>query len=735
MGSTTLEHRPKSRIWLVYLLVGCAVLGAFLFMPGARAGPVFNAIALSAPVAIAVALRWHRPDERLPWVLVAIGQTLFVGGDVITYNYDRFFGTDPPFPSIGDALYLSVYPFVIAGVLLLIRRRAPGRDRASLIDSLIVGIGVGTISWVFLIAPYVHDPTLTLVQKLVAMGYPVMDLALLTVAVRLAVAGGRRPTALYLFMAAVAVLFVTDSAYGWIVLHGGYDNTTGLLEGGWGLFYLLLGASALHPSMARLGERTDEQEPAHPRRRLMVLAAASVMAPTINIVQSLRNEATDVPVVSSAGAVIFVLVLVRLKRLMVDVTEYRRTARALREAEAKYRSLVEGLPAIVYIADFGEDGSWRYISPQIRSILGFTPEEFMAAAKVWRERIVPEDRDLALQAELQVLRGEGRLQCEYRMTAKDGRLVWIREEGDAVHDEAGKPLYLQGVMFDITELKLAEEQLVRSLEAEKEASARERALNEMQHSFLQAVSHDLRTPLTSILGNALTLQREDIEIPPEEARDLMGRVATNARKLQRLVTDLLDLDRITRGVIEPNRADVDLSRLILNVLEESASNDHPVRLADHTSVVAHVDVAQVERIVENLVANAIRYTPPGTPVWVSARREDGGVLIAVEDAGPGVPSELRERIFEPFRQGLEVVDHSPGVGIGLSLVARFAELHGGRAWVEERPGGGASFRVFLRDGLTPELEHRPDGQMAASSAAHDHRPTAPVQAGTIAERA
>ncbi len=733
MVSSMSADRSKSRVWLYYLLGGSAILGAFLFVSWVRAGPVFNAIALSAPVAILLALRWHQPDERLPWILVAIGQILFVAGDVITYNYNRFFGTDPPFPSVGDALYLSVYPFVIAGVLLLIRRRAPGRDRASLIDSLIVGIGVGTISWVFLIAPYVHDPTLTLLEKLVAMAYPVMDLALLTVAVRLAVAGGKRPTALYLFMAAVAVLFVTDSAYGWIVLHGGYDNTTGLLEGGWGLFYLLLGASALHPSVARLGERTDEQEPSHPRRRLMVLAAASVMAPAVNIVQSLRNEAIDVPVVSAAGAVIFVLVLVRLNLLMVDVTKYRRTARALREAEAKYRSLVEGLPAVVYIADFGEEGSWRYISPQIRSILGFSPEEFMAAARFWRERIVPEDRDLALQAELQVLSGEGRLQCEYRIRTKDGRLVWIREEGDAVHDETGQPLYLQGVMYDITELKLAQEQLVRALEAEKEASARERALNEMQHSFLQAVSHDLRTPLTSILGNALTLQREDIEISPEEARDLMARVATNARKLKRLVTDLLDLDRISRGVIEPNRADADITRLILNVLEESASSDHPVRLAGNTRVVAYVDVAQVERIVENLVANAIRYTPPGTPVWVSAWREDGGVLLAVEDAGPGVPPELRERIFEPFRQGSEVVDHSPGVGIGLSLVARFAELHGGTAWVEERPGGGASFRVFLPDGHVPEQERSPNGPVATSAVGRGYHPPAVAQAGPIAE--
>jgi PAS domain S-box-containing protein len=700
-------------VWVLYLLTGMAVLAAFLFAPGFRAGPVFNAIAFSAPVAILVALRWHRPEERLPWILVAVGQMLFVAGDVITYNYERFFGTEPPFPSIGDALYLSVYPFVIAGVLLLVRRRAPGRDRASLIDSLIVGIGVGTVSWVFLIAPYVHDPTLTLVQKLVAMGYPLMDLALFTVAVRLAVGAGHRPAAFHLFMAAVAALFVTDGLYGWIVLHGGYDNTTGLLEGGWGLFYLLLGASALHPSMVRLGERTEEAEAAHPRRRLVVLAAAALLSPAINIVQALRHE-NSVPFVSG---IIFVLVLIRLNRLMVDITEYRRTERALRQAEAKYRSLVEGLPAVVYIADFGEEGAWRYISPQIRSILGFTPEEFMAGARFWRERIVPEDRELAFQAELRVLRGEGRLQCEYRITAKDGRLVWIREEGDAVHDEdTGKALYLQGVMYDITELKLAEERLVRALEVEKEASARERALNQMQHSFLQAVSHDLRTPLTSILGNALTLQRDDIHLSPGEAQELLGSVAANARKLQRLVTDLLDLDRITRGVIEPNRVEADITRLIVNVLEECATEDHPVRLAHEGAVPGHVDVAQVERIVENLVVNAIRYTLPGTPVWVSARREGDGVLITVEDAGPGVPPELRERIFEPFRQGSEVVQHSPGVGIGLSLVARFAELHGGRAWVEERPGGGASFRVLLPDGRVVDPRPVGYGDQAAPTA-------------------
>ena len=116
-------------------------------------------------------------------------------------------------------------------------------------------------------------------------------------------------------------------------------------------------------------------------------------------------------------------------------------------------------------------------------------------------------------------------------------------------------------------------------------------------------------------------------------------------------------------------------------------------------VTVSLDAAKVERIIENLLANAARHTPPDTPVWVRVEQPPGGggVLLAVEDAGAGIPAELRDSVFEPFRQGPGAPTHAPGVGIGLTLVARFAELHGGRAWVEDRSGRGASFRVFLPD--------------------------------------
>ena len=250
----------KQRAWLLYLVTAEAALFAYLFVPGFRQGFVFNLIALSSPIAIVQAVRMWKPTVKAPWYLFALGQTFFVAGDVITYNYEKFFGTALPFPSIGDVLYLSVYPCLIAGILLLVRRRSPGRDREGLIDSLIVAVGLGVISWSFLMGPIAHDSSSTPLQKLVSMGYPFMDLVLLTVVVRLAIAPGRRGLAFYLLPAAALFLFATDFLYSYISVQGLVYDQSGYLEAGWATFYILWGAAALHPSMAALSDRAPDKE-------------------------------------------------------------------------------------------------------------------------------------------------------------------------------------------------------------------------------------------------------------------------------------------------------------------------------------------------------------------------------------------------------------------------------------------------------------------------------------------
>ena len=295
------------------------------------------------------------------------------------------------------------------------------------------------------------------------------------------------------------------------------------------------------------------------------------------------------------------------------------------------------------------------------------------------------------------------LTLEYRALGPEPDPMWLR---DLVHvgTDAGGGILLRGLIVDITERKRAEQALRRSeqkyseaFRREREATQRLRALDDMKNTFLEAVSHDLRTPLTSILGSAVTLEQAGLEIPRDDALDLLRRIAANARKLERLLSDLLDLDRLQRGIVSPQRRRTDVSDLVALAVRESDLLSGRAVDVDAAEVVANVDAAKVERIVENLLANAGRHTPEGSPLWVRVTREEGGVQIVVEDAGPGIPDDMKAAVFEPFRQGDGGPNPSPGVGVGLSLVARFAELHGGRAWVEDRPGGGASFRVFLPD--------------------------------------
>jgi signal transduction histidine kinase len=277
------------------------------------------------------------------------------------------------------------------------------------------------------------------------------------------------------------------------------------------------------------------------------------------------------------------------------------------------------------------------------------------------------------------------------------------------------PLFWQGILTDITVTHLtaehlaealdreqeAAQQLAAALERERAAAEHLRAVDEMKTTFLQAVSHDLRTPLTTIRGIALTLERRVAGLPARDLADLLHRLSSNARKLDRLLGDLLDLDRLARGTLTPRRQLIDTGALVHRVVDEAGVKDeHPV-VIDAPPLRLAADAAKLERIIENLLVNAAKHTPAGTTIWVQLRAQDDGFLLLVEDEGPGVPSHLREQIFQPFHKGRNIADHAPGSGIGLALVAQFASLHGGRAWVQAGPGGGASFRVFLPDTQLP----------------------------------
>lgn len=230
--------------------------------------------------------------------------------------------------------------------------------------------------------------------------------------------------------------------------------------------------------------------------------------------------------------------------------------------------------------------------------------------------------------------------------------------------------------------------------SEKEETERLKEIDQMKTAFLAAVSHDLKNPLTAILGFSTTLERRLDRLPPERVLEFLGHITRSAHRLQKMVDDLLDMDRMERGILQPNLSPTDLPDLVRGIIEEIDLAGHPITVtADDLTI--EVDPPKVERIVENLITNAIKYTPAGTPIEVRIEPDKDGAMIAVEDRGPGIPGHLKKRIFEAFQRGPDAPNKAKGSGVGLSLVARFAELHGGRAWVEDRPGGGSSFRVYF----------------------------------------
>jgi PAS domain S-box-containing protein len=398
--------------------------------------------------------------------------------------------------------------------------------------------------------------------------------------------------------------------------------------------------------------------------------------------------------------------------VMMDITARKAAEAGLAEAEARYRALVEQLPAVAYIDPIDREGT-VYISPQTEQILGYTPQDWYDDPHLWRSIVHPDDL-ARVEADT-----TDPYSSTYRVIARDGDEVWIHDQARPVYDEAGVLVYWQGLLLDVTEQRRTQE-LERALDIERLTAERLRAEDEMKTTFLQAVSHDIRTPLAAILGLAVTLERDDLVLEPEEARDLAHRIAENARRLDGMVADFLDLDRLQRGAAELTFQPVDMGTLVREVVgDPGVITDRRLAL-DVAPISVEADAGMLARIVENLLGNTMKHTPTGSQIWIRLDANDDAVELTVEDDGPGVPDAEKECIFEPFQQGAGA---AAGSGVGLALVTRFAALHGGRAWVEDRPGGGASFHVTIarserRIDLTPYEtgQDTPAGSEAESQA-------------------
>src|SRR5579864_7566396 len=325
-------RRPAA--WQLYLLGGAAFTSLYALVPPFKgSAPVINLLGLSGLIAMVVGIRRNRPQARLAWWLCVFGVFLFFLGDVYTYLLPQEFGVNVPFPSPGDAIYLTMYPVLMAGLLLLVRRRNPGGDRAGVIDSLIMTLGLALVSWVVLISPYVRDHTLSFLPKAVSVAYPMGDIILLAAAIRLAVDTGKRQPAFYLLLLSSVAMLITDFAYGVVTLDNAFTHQL-ILDVGWISFYLFWGAAALHPSMRALELPGPDSEPRLRPVRLGLLFGATLIAPALELDNVVRHNSLDLVTTIVVSGVLFALVVARMTGLVRQRERYIARDRTLAEAAA-----------------------------------------------------------------------------------------------------------------------------------------------------------------------------------------------------------------------------------------------------------------------------------------------------------------------------------------------------------------------------------------------------------------
>ncbi|MED5618152.1 PAS domain-containing hybrid sensor histidine kinase/response regulator [Ideonella sp. BN130291] len=390
-----------------------------------------------------------------------------------------------------------------------------------------------------------------------------------------------------------------------------------------------------------------------------------------------------------------------------EVTEQRQAEESLRRSQAQLlereRELRHSQDRLQIALEAGRMGVWDWApasqtsfwSPEVYTLLGLpaNPDEPLEASH-FLQMVHPDDRT-KLDAEIaRVLAKGGDYESEFRILRADGEVRWLVSRGRVLHDKDGRQSRLVGVNFDITERKLIEQAMA---EADKRRT-----------EFLAMLAHELRNPLAPI-ANAVRLLEKVGDAPDRRAMatQILRRQTAH---LSRLVDDLLEVSRVTQGRIELRMENVLVATAVFQAVEaarpQAREREQTLSVDVSPALDLVVDPARLTQIISNLVTNAVKYTPEGGRIEVSVQAENEHHLsIVVQDNGPGIAPDLQPHIFELFTQDRRTLDRAQGgLGIGLAIVKRLTELHGGHVRCEGADGGGARFVVCLpRRGRREEL--------------------------------
>jgi PAS domain S-box-containing protein len=721
-AATVTSAQVSRDAWAWYLVV--AVAAGAVSLP---LGPVeFQAVAgTSAALAVAVGIRWHRPAAAQAWRLVGAAQATasvaLTAWAVVAMVTRR----PAPYPTGIDIVYLSSYLIFAAGLALFVRRRAGRSPWEGVLDASLVTLGLATLVWVLVAVPNLNASGVPPLVLVTALAYPAMDLLLLAMLAWLVFTAGLRTRSLLLLATAVVVLLGSDVLNSALAAHGGNANGNNLTLLGWDVSYALLGAAALHPSMAATIEEERRRSRAGVRWQVTVYLGLAVIGPTFTVTTVLagdrRVEDTMAPLAMAAAiSVLLVVRLAQIARLASDraaildrqAAELERSRQALLLAHERVAAIFRYAPT--GMAKLARDGTILAANPALARLLG-QPADQLAGQSV-ESFAHPDDVTRILELLRDTLDAEGRRDCEIRLVDGQGNMVWASWVASAVHEEEHGALSAIVVIADRTE--------ARRLEIELRHAQKLEAIGRLA----AGVAHELNTPIQFIgdnidfLGDAATQLLVAVTAANDgNASDISAgrQSAVAALELDYLAAEIPEAVRQTRdGVVRvativqalksfahppaPGQQPADLNRALTDTLTVARSELRRVdRIVTDLGELPPVicSAGDLNQVLLNLLVNAADATAetqtPDAPGQITVRSRQAGdqVVIEISDTGPGIPDELRDRIYEPFFTTKPV---GRGTGQGLALARNvIVERHDGTLGYTSIPGRGTTFTITL----------------------------------------
>ena len=686
------------RVFAIAAVVAGTLAAAFVAWTAFRVGGDHATIAVDdigeavaafiAAASCGLAAARNQRRTRIAWSLFAASAASWGIGEVIWSVYEVGLGVDVPFPSAADAGYLLAVPLAVGGVFAF--TSAPSRLTTrgeALLAGAIIALSLLFIAWAMGLGQVYSNSPASPAAKLIGLAYPLGDIVTITVLV-LAVRRARKTELgrLFLLLGGLASAALADSAFAYLTANGTFGSIGSVLDAGWVVGYLMIALAPLWPTNET--EAVIAEGPIELWQLALpwaaVLAAAVVAIHLATTDHSLDRFGTVL--VGGIGILLVGSQVLSHRDSLSMLVASQRMEGQLARRNSLLDEIVTHAP--LGIARVGPDMRIIDVNPRLAALLRAEARQMVGNPVA--SYLHPNEFNRVFETFQPLWNGAvDTIESDSRAIRADKSEVWLHWSATAVRNPSGRIDYFLAMYEDTDADHAANEAAVAHL------AGLER-LNQLKSEFVALVSHEFRTALVGIQGFSEMIR--DSEITIDEAKGFATEINKDAERLNRMINDMLDLDRIEAGRLTLNLEHSNINALLNEAVARARASSAKHLIAcdfDAREPVARCDPDRIAQIITNLLSNAIKYSPDGGEVVVTSRARDGHVDVSVRDRGIGIAPEFVNRLFSRYERYEKTSGKIIGTGLGLAITRQIVELHGGKIWVDSDQGKGSDFHFTL----------------------------------------